>query len=105
MSRPPDLIANSSSWNGLALADNREFAADGVFCEWAYVIDFKANVFEVYEGFFKKDDEILGRFKDMQKPDEEYGPVSLVASWSLDDLPSEEEFLAKLEPQEEEDAA
>lgn len=33
------------------LCDQRKFAADGLFCEWAYVVDLDANVLEIYKGF------------------------------------------------------
>lgn len=87
------------------------FAADGLFCEWAWVIDLDAGVFEAYDGFHKKGEEIKGRFKDMPTKDDEpiaaeYTPVSLRASWPLDDLPSDEAFLEAFnEEGAEEDAA
>ena len=28
-----------------------DFAQDSLFCEWAYVIDFDTNTFEVFKGF------------------------------------------------------
>lgn len=39
------------SKEGLKLVDNTEFAADSLFCEWAYVIDLDKRNLEVYRGF------------------------------------------------------
>lgn len=33
------------------LCDQRKFAGDGLFCEWAYVVDLDTNVLEIYKGF------------------------------------------------------
>lgn len=87
----------------VATVNSIEFAADGLFCEWAYVIDIDAGVFEVYEGFRKKGEEIFGRFKDLEG-DGKYAPVSLVKSYSLTGLPTRETFLADLDPADEEAA-
>lgn len=76
---------------GCKLSNSIEFAAEGLFCEWAYVIDFDAKTFEVYEGF--QQDDCKGRFAVLDNPDEEYRPVSFLKSWPLDALPSKEEFL------------
>jgi len=35
----------------IQLYNSIDFAADSLFCEWAYVIDLDKNTFEVYEGF------------------------------------------------------
>lgn len=85
-----------------------DFPADSLFCEWAYVIDLDAGVFEVYRGFNQKPLEADARFYDLQYTDEavqerverlqrggeNYYPVKLLTSWPLDQLPTDEEFLA-----------
>lgn len=35
----------------IQLADARTFAADSLFCEWAYVVNLGNNTLEIYEGF------------------------------------------------------
>ena len=37
--------------NGLKLHNEIEFAADSLFCEWAYVLDLDMKVLEIYRGF------------------------------------------------------
>lgn len=79
--------------------DSSTFPLDSLFCEWAYIVDLDGGVFEVYEGF-QKEPHQEGRFADRladpekSASDQEYYPVKLVASWPLDDLPSDDEFLA-----------
>lgn len=47
-----DLIMKSN--DGLPLQNHFSFAGDGLFCEWAYVIDLDKGKYECYEGFNKK---------------------------------------------------
>lgn len=107
------------------IEDNSDFPLHSLFCEWAYIVDFDQNVFEVYQGF-QKEIPKKGRWKgrptkaedtanykehlywcakngrDPWYPERsEYKAVELVASWQLDALPSDEEFLAQTrEPEE-----
>lgn len=86
-----------------------EFAADSLFCEYAYVIDFDKNTFEVFEGFNTKPLAEGERFRNIKNKadtshrDTEYHPVKLVKEYKLDDLPTEEAFLAELEPTDDSD--
>lgn len=65
------------------LKNSVDFAADSLFCEWAYVVDLDNEVLEVYKGFNKAELEDGERFKafDKYEPDhrtEKYYPVKLV---------------------------
>lgn len=93
--------------NGLRLQDNYNFAADSLFCEWAYVIDFDKETFEVYKGFnetpLDKNERFFGVVYDRKNTDKDtYYPVKLKAMFSLMDLPDEEEFLLECDPPEDE---
>ena len=91
------MIRNSES--GLALGDDLEFAADSLFCEWAWVLDLDKGTFECYQGsnaevplteqdrfFFLRDKEEHG-----------YYGVRLGKAWELNHLPREKTFLKQLE--------
>lgn len=73
------------------------FAFNGLFCEYAYVIDFDKNTFEVYVGFQAQPLDSTERFY-IEAPKHKYG-VKLLKELDLFDLPSKEEFL-KLESKE-----
>lgn len=89
----------------MALKNSTDFAMDSLYCEWAYVIDFDSNTFEVFKGFNKAP--ASGRFAGPVQVGNEgpgtegYGPVQHAMTYPLDQLPSEEEFLSALEPKEE----
>jgi hypothetical protein len=82
--------------------DASDFALDSLFCEWAWVIDLDRAVFQAYEGF-QKAPHAEGRFADrvISEPElpypsstSRYWPIKLKAEWSLERLPTDEEFLA-----------
>lgn len=84
--------------------NSAEFASDSLFCEWGYIIDLDEGVLEVYKGF-QQEPHAKGRFHDrFHSPShrrDSYQPIKLVASWPLNDLPSDEEFIATTDPREE----
>ena len=95
------LIQNGGVLSG-ALKNSLDFAGDSLFCEWAYVVDFDKRVLEVYKGFNTEPLDATERFA--QLPHEgEYYQVKLKASFGLDVLPSDENFLAVLEDGEEDE--
>lgn len=88
------------------------FAADSLFCEWAWLIDFDKNTFEAYKGFNTTPLPPDARFANLPitpksdyKDAEQYYPVRLVRSWPLANLPTNKEFLASFKEDGEEDDA
>lgn len=74
--------------------NNINFAADSLFCEWAYVIDLDTNKFEVYQGFNKEKLNENERFFYLEdKSEGNYHPVKFVKAYDIDDLPNEQEFI------------
>lgn len=78
-----------------------DFLADGLFCEYAYIVNLDEGVLECYEGF-SKDPMAAGRYAALHDHGEYYGVV-LKATYPLSSLPDDASFLADLEPQEDED--
>lgn len=84
------------------LQDDSNFAADSLFCEWAYVIDLGKRTLEVYRGFNQlplgEDDRFFSLFDANANPhrEEPYYPVKLLKSYSLDELPNDNIFCEEL---------
>lgn len=98
-----EMVARSE--NGLVLHNNLEFAADSLFCEWAWVIDLDAGTFEGYRGF-NQTQELTAedRFYFLvEKQRGDYKAVTLAAKWSLDELPEKDAFLEAFKEEEEEE--
>ena len=88
---------------GLKLQDSISFAADGMFCEWAWVVDLDKRTFEGYRGFGREPLTEQDRFYFLRDLEEDgYSGVRLVAEWSIDELPSDEDFLAAFKEDDEE---
>lgn len=98
-----EMVAKSE--NGLMLHNNIDFAADSLFCEWAWVIDLDAGTFEGYRGF-NQTQELTpdDRFYFLAEKEEGgYKAITLAAKWSLDELPEEDAFLEAFKEEEEEE--
>ena len=66
---------------------NVGFIADGLLCEWVYVVDLDSGMFEIYQGFQIHPSE--NRFSSMfEGAINGYYPPKLVATYPLDDLPT-----------------
>ena len=88
-----DLVYNSNK--PVALQDSRAFAGDSLYCEWAWVINFKNNTLEVYRGF-NKQTPVLGVFEGAELDTDTamgYKPITLIKTFSLADVPSEDAIL------------
>lgn len=57
-----------------AMFDCMDFAADSLFCEWAYAIDLDDDVLEIYAGRIDQPHEV-GPFAHMPKANEKYHPI------------------------------
>lgn len=87
--------------------DAHNFPLDSLFCEWAYIVNFDTQTFEVYGGFIQEKHD-RGRFAGRETPVEDgawidggYWPVALIASWPFDALPTDGAFLAATNEEEE----
>lgn len=69
-----------------------DFAYDSLQCEWAYVIDYDMQTFEVYKGWSIMPLQSDERFYNDGKVQNGYYPVHRAASYYLHELPEEEEF-------------
>ena len=80
---------------GMKLHNQIGFAANGLFCEWAWVIDLDKRTFEGYRGFGREPLTEQDRFYFLRDLEQNgYSGVKLAAEWSLDNIPSDEDFLA-----------
>jgi hypothetical protein len=77
-----------------------DFAADSLFCEWAYVVDLDAQQLEAYKGF-QKEKHDRGRFAGMEPKRSprtkavEYYPIAKFAEWKFDALPADTNAFVK----------
>jgi hypothetical protein len=100
-----NFIADQKGGKEIILSDHHEFAADSLFCEWAYVVDLDKGKLEVYKGFNTAPVDKKQRFADLKldhSRGEKYYHVRLIKTYDLDDLPTSEKFVKDLESKDEE---
>jgi len=94
-----DIVAQATA--DVKLTNDYDFSRDSLFCEWAYVIDFDTETFEVYKGYNEDPLDESERFYYPEACDDGFYPVKLHATFSLDNLPDKDTFLATCEVDEE----
>lgn len=76
----------------IELFSKEKFAADSLFCEWAYVVDLDKGNVEVYKGFNQEPLTKKDRFFYLQEeskkenPDDKYYPVKLLKKYKIKDF-------------------
>jgi hypothetical protein len=81
-----------SELSSIVLQDNLNFAENSLFCEYAYIIDFDSNTFEIYTGYNQialpeTDRFYNSSFNSTSARGDVYYPVKLLKSYALDNLP------------------
>jgi FAD/FMN-containing dehydrogenase len=86
------LINDENTLTQIPLKNGVTFAADSLFCEYAYVIDVDKEVLEVYTGFNNDKEHFTERFEFLRgnlKERDEYGLVKLYETYDLNALPEQ----------------
>ena len=90
--------------DGISLQNDIDFAADSLFCEWAWLIDLDAGTFEGYRGFNDhtelNEDDRFYFLRDKERG--EYHCIMLAHKWKLSELPSDEDFFDAFREDEDE---
>jgi hypothetical protein len=62
------------------ILDSADFAADSLFCEYAYLVNLDNETLEVYKGFVSEGAQVEGRFADIDTTNGSngYAPITLV---------------------------
>lgn len=84
------------SENGLELKNNIDFVGDGVWCEWAWMIDLDHDELVAFQGFNAEplcEGEEFYEIDKEQNAHEKFHAAKFVAKWSLDELPTDDDFL------------
>lgn len=88
-----ELLLQFNQLEEIVTTDSYEFAKDSLYCEWAYIIDFDKNAFEVYKGLNTMGIRPEDRFFSFYEKSNDYYPVKIIRSFPIDKLPEVDEFL------------
>jgi len=88
-----ELLLEFRNEEEIVTGNDYEFAKDSLFCEWAYVIDFDKNSFEVYKGLNTLGISEEDRFFSLYDGNSDYYPVKIKQRFPLGNLPNEDEFV------------
>lgn len=93
------------STDTVKIKNSIDFANDSLFCEFAYCVDLDKMTFEVFEGFNNSPIDKSERFYSEEATEsssgDKYYPVRIIATFDLNNLPTNEDFLKQCDPQEE----
>ena len=84
-----EVVANATE--PVPIVKSLDFITDGLFCEWAYVVDLDEGAMEVYMGRGEMKGE--SRFKKEETLKDAQHFPALVGRWKFSDLPTEAEFV------------
>ncbi|KFZ10690.1 hypothetical protein V502_07986 [Pseudogymnoascus sp. VKM F-4520 (FW-2644)] len=84
-----DVVAKATAEAPVPICLGLEFIHDGLFCEWAYVVDLDAEVLEVFHGLEKEREGSVQRFKGVDGAEAGWVPA-LVKAFAFAELPKKE---------------
>jgi hypothetical protein len=90
-----EVVANATGEATVPIRQELKFIHNGLFCEWAYVVDLDAEVLEVYNGVEKEHEGSSKRFKDTDGAEEGFVP-SLVKTFAFAELPEKKDDLVRV---------
>ncbi|OBT87968.1 hypothetical protein VE02_04553 [Pseudogymnoascus sp. 03VT05] len=90
-----EVVAGAEGGKEVPIRQELGFIHDGLFCEWAYVVDLDAEVLEVFNGVEKEYEGSSQRFKGVEGPEEGLVP-SLVKTFAFAELPEKKDDLVRV---------
>ena len=101
------ILAVIMASDGVPLFDQTGFAKDSLFCEWAYCVNLDDRTLEVYTGSNTSPVPEGQRFSDMEpnaagvyNGTERYYPITLLKTYSFDELPTHHRLVTECDPPE-----